>query len=172
MSSKPKRKSLKSRLIILVTTILTVSIVTTSAVMFSHLNEKLFIEKKTQVELLSQVIFENITAPIEFNIKSGVDKVLASLDSVESVTEAAVYVNGSKFSHYSKENIVLSISETERIQDQPFVLKDDILIYKKSVQINEMTNATLIIHSNLKDFQLHFQKDLLFTFGYTANTRI
>ena len=168
MNNIPKRKSLKSRLIILVTTILTVSIVTTSAVMFSHLNEKLFIEKKTQVELLSQVIFENITAPIEFNIKSGVDKVLASLDSVESVTEAAVYVNGVKFSHYSKDNIVLSISEVERLQDQPFVLKDDILIYKKSVQINEMTKATLIIHSNLKDFQLHFQKDLLFTLGFTV----
>jgi len=167
MTSPRKRKSLRTRLIILLTSLLTLSIVVTSFVMLRHLKEKLFTEKKKQTIMLSKVIIENATAPIEFGIKEGVDNVLASLDSIERISEAALYVNGKKFSHYVRKNLIARLPENESEFASEFELKDNILIYHKKVQINDTKAATLIIHSDLTDHYTHFQKDLYFTIIFT-----
>lgn len=168
MTAPAKRKSLGARLILLLTSLLSVSIIVTSVVMLNHLEEKLFSEKKKQIIMLSKVIIENATAPIEFGIKDGVDKVLASIDAIERIPEAAIYVNGEKFSHYSRKNMKLELPQLEPELSSDFVLKDDILIYHKKVQINDTKSATLVIRSDLTDHYTHFQKDLYFTIAFTV----
>ena len=168
MTSPTKRKSLRTRLILLLTSLLTVSIIVTSVVMLNHLKEKLFTEKKKQIVMLSKVIIENATAPIEFGIKEGVDKVLASNEAIERVSEAAIYVNGEKFSHYFRKNSLPELPQKEPAFTSEFELKNNLLIYYKKVQINDTKAATLIINSDLTDHYTHFQKDLYFTVIFTV----
>ena len=167
MTSLVTRKSLRSRLIILLTSLLTLAIITTSIVMLNHLQEKLFTEKKKQIIMLSKVIIENATAPIEFEIKDGVDKVLESLDSIERITEAAIYLNGDKFSHYSRTNMTLKLPEKAPKASSEFELKEHSLIYTKQFQINDTNAATIVIYSDLRDYYTHFRKDLYFTIAFT-----
>ena len=168
MNAPLKRRSLRTRLIILLTSLLTLAIMTTSFVMLNHLKEKLFSEKKKQIIMLSKVIIENATAPIEFGIKEGVDNVLASMDAIERIPEAAIYVNGKVFSHYSRKNMLKELPEDEPVFTSEFELLKNILVYHKKVQINDTKAATLIINSDLTDHYTHFQKDLYFTVLFTV----
>ena len=168
MTSNLKRKSLRTRLIILLISLLTLSLITISVVMLTHLQDKLFTEKKKQVIMLSKVILENATAPIEFGIQDGVDKVLSSLESIERITEAAIYVNGNKFSHYSRKNMKLQLPQTVPADLEEFSLKEQVLIYTKKFQINDTLGVTLIIYSDLKDYYTHFKNDLYFTILFTV----
>ena len=167
MTSSLKRKSLRTRLILLLISLLTLSLITISVIMLNHLQDKLFTEKKKQVIMLSKVIIENATAPIEFGIQDGVDKVLSSLESIERITEAAIYVNGKKFSHYSRKNMTLKLPVTVPQQLEEFTIEDKVLIYSKKVQINDTLGATIIIHSDLTDYYTHFKNDLYFTVIFT-----
>ena len=169
MTEKKQRQSLQSRLIILLISLITISTVSVSVIMLSHLQDKLFTEKKKQIAMLSNVIIENATAPIEFGIKDGADKVLASLESIERISEAAIYVNGTKFTHYSRKNIESRLPETEPKELETFSIKDQILTYTQKAQINDTTAIKLIIYSDLKDYYTHFKNDLYFTIIFTIS---
>ncbi|NQZ56450.1 MAG: HAMP domain-containing protein, partial [Lentisphaeraceae bacterium] len=158
-----KRKSIKKRLIIIITALVSLAVFMTAALSLNntHRSErKRFIEK---IHLLARILGENATAAIEFNNSDDANAVLNTLHEMHSVDKAAFYIDNKLFASYLKNDSMSKFAENHLFpQEETIYLQDNIQVTLQ-LGIASEQEVNIIIIGNLTELHQAFNENIKVT---------
>jgi two-component system, sensor histidine kinase len=159
------RKSLRHRLIVMITSLISLAVIMASAILLTHLYKNQHRDLEERLTLLAKVLLENANAAIEFNNSEDATQILHSLSEMGSVEEAVILVNSKAFANYPKDSGQMLFAEADAVQNINYL--NDKLVVQQILQVDSATVAKIIIVSDLSSLIKEFYEDILTTVGVT-----
>ena len=155
---KNSRKSLKRRLIFMVTTLITISVLMACSLMLerSYRNKKESLVK--ELNLLSRMLGGNASAAIEFNNTDDATAVLGTLQEKKTVDKAAIYVDGRLFASYLKEDSITPMPDIMAINGKELEYFGDKVQVRQQLSLE--STAVIVIINDLGEMKKAFYAEV------------
>ncbi|MCM8531383.1 MAG: ATP-binding protein [Lentisphaeraceae bacterium] len=163
--SDENRKSLRHRLILMITSLISIAVIMACTILLTHLYKNQHRDLQEKLSIIANVLLENASASLEFSDKDDAGNVLQTLKGVEGIEQAAFYLNEKLF--------VSHVFEGKKAKKQLDIQKTDLHIFYFENKIQVMSALTLdpqniasiVIITNLNHLTNGFYEDVFMTLG-------
>ncbi|MCM8536032.1 MAG: ATP-binding protein [Lentisphaeraceae bacterium] len=163
--SDESRKSLRHRLILMITSLISIAVIMACTILLTHLYKNQHRDLEEKLSILADVLLENASASLEFSDKGDASSVLKTLKGVEGIEQAVFYLNDKLFvSHTFADNKVakdLDISKT----DLHISYYQNKVQVKSTLTLDPQNEASIVIVTNLNHLTSGFYEDVFMTLG-------